>query len=70
MASHPIDPAIFDRVVIVDAAGERRTYSAEAFLALPLATRIQHILAREVEFFQGYVKLERAEALKSLRRQP
>jgi hypothetical protein len=63
-----LDQATFDRVVILSATGERRSYSAEAFLALPLATRIQHILARDVEFFQGYTKLERAEALKSLRR--
>ena len=68
MRSDPGDRTVFDRVVIVGAAGERRTYSAKEFLALPLATRIQHILAREVEFFQGNFKLERAEALKSLRR--
>lgn len=58
----------FDRVVILAGTGVQRAYSTEEFLALPLATRIQHILAREVEFFQGYVRLERAEALKSLRR--
>lgn len=59
----------FDRVVIVGAAaGTRQSYSAEEFLALPLAQRIQHILAREVEFFQGQIKLERGDALKSLRR--
>ena len=63
-----LEPLTFDRVVIVSATGERRSHTAEEFLALPLATRIQHILARNVEFFQGYTKLERAEALKSLRR--
>lgn len=63
-----LDRAAFDRVVIISATGERQSHSAEEFLALPLATRIQHILARSVEFFQGYTKLERAEALKSLRR--
>jgi hypothetical protein len=63
-----LDRANFDRVVITRATGERRSYSAEEFLALPLPTRIQYILAREVEFFQGHHKLERAEALKSLRR--
>jgi hypothetical protein len=57
----------FDRVVVL-AGGGQKSYSAEEFLALPLATRIQHILAREVEFFQGHVRLERADALKSLRR--
>lgn len=60
--------AAFDRVVLISATGERQSLSAEEFLTLPLATRIQHILARNVEFFQGYTKLERAEALKSLRR--
>ena len=68
MGSGPVERAVFDRVVIVDASRERRSYSAEEFLALPLAIRIQHILARDVEFFQGYTKLERSEALKSLRR--
>ena len=58
----------FDRVLISTAAGTRQTYSAEEFLALPLATRIAHILAREVRFFQGSLEIERAEALKSLRR--
>jgi hypothetical protein len=58
----------FDRVVISSATSGRQTYSAEEFLALPLATRIAHILAREVRFFQGPLELERAEALKSLRR--
>lgn len=58
----------FDRVVVSAAAGGRQTYSAEEFLGLPLATRIAHILAREVRFFQGSLELERADALKSLRR--
>jgi hypothetical protein len=58
----------FDRVVILAGTGAQKAYSTEEFLALPLAQRIQHILAREVEFFQGYTRLERAEALKSLRR--
>jgi hypothetical protein len=58
----------FDRVVISTPAGSRQNYSVEQFLELPLATRIQHILAREVEFYQGATKLERTEALKSLRR--
>ena len=63
-----LDRAVFDRVVIFTSGGGRRSYSAEEFLALPLATRIQHILARNIEFYQGYSKLERSEALKSLRR--
>jgi len=63
-----VEQATFDRVVVIDVQGQRRSYSAEEFLALPLATRIQHILARDVEFFRGMIKLERTEALKSLRR--
>jgi hypothetical protein len=64
-----LERGAFDRVVVTSASvGGRQTYSAEEFLALPLATRIQHILAREVKFYQGAVELERADALKSLRR--
>jgi len=62
------DRGAFDRVVISPAAGGLQSYSAEEFLALPLATRIQFILARQVRFFQGSLELERADALKSLRR--
>jgi hypothetical protein len=60
--------AAFDRVVINTPTGSRATFSVEQFLELPLAVRIQHILAREVEFYHGPIKVERAEALKSLRR--
>ena len=63
-----MEQAAFDRVVVINAEGQRRSYSAQEFLALPLATRIQHILARDVEFFRGMLRLERTEALKSLRR--
>ena len=63
-----VDPALFDRVVIFSPNGQRRSCTAEEFLALPLATRIQHILARDIEFFRGMTKVERAEALKSLQR--
>ena len=63
-----MEQAAFDRVVIVSANGQRRSCSADEFLALPLATRIQHILARDLEFYRGMFKVERAEALKSLQR--
>jgi hypothetical protein len=66
--SMALDRGTFDRVVVSTRVGGRQVYSAEEFLALPLATRIAHILAREVTFFQGSLELERAEALKSLRR--
>ena len=64
-----MDRGTFDRVIVVSpAVGGRQNYSAEEFLALPLATRIQFILARQVRFFQGSLEIERADALKSLRR--
>ena len=68
MGCAAMEQATFDRVVVINDQGQRRSYSAEEFLAMPLATRIQHILARDVEFFRGMIKLERTEALKSLRR--
>lgn len=63
-----IEPTVFDRVVIRDETGSRRTLTATQFLALPLDVRIQHILAREIQFFQGEDRIDRAAALKSLRR--
>jgi hypothetical protein len=57
----------FDAVVITDGAGSRR-YSAAEFLALPLHVRIQHILGRGADFYLGEERIERADALKSLRR--
>jgi hypothetical protein len=62
-----VSPITFDHVVLVDATGLRRSYSAEQFLSLPLDVRIQHILSRDIEFFRGATRLERGEALKSLR---
>jgi hypothetical protein len=59
---------IFDRVVIREDTGAPRTLSAKQFLALPLHVRIQHILARDVQFFRGQDEVDRASALKSLRR--
>lgn len=58
----------FDRVVILDRAGGRETYSAKQFLELPLDRRIKHILSRDIEFFRGHAKVEQADALESLRR--
>lgn len=59
---------VFDRVVIRDDSGSRRTLTARQFLDLPLDVRIQHILAREIQFYQGDDRVDRAVALKSLRR--
>ncbi len=58
---------IFDRVVIRHGTGRRETYSVEAFLELPLDTRIKCILSRDIEFFQGDTKVGRADTLRSLR---
>jgi len=57
----------FDRVVIVGTDGERRSYTAKEFLALPLHTRIRHVLARELEFYRGETLVDQSTALKSLR---
>jgi len=58
----------FDRVVLVDGFGMRRSISRGQFLALPLHERIQHILTRDIKFYHGEVPVDRSEALKSLRR--
>jgi hypothetical protein len=63
-----IAPPVFDRVTVRDDAGAWRTLTAEQFLALPLNLRIQHILARDIQFFRGDERVDRAKALKSLRR--
>jgi hypothetical protein len=59
---------VFDRVQIRDDSGSWRTLTAEQFLALPLNVRIQYILAREIQFYRGDDLVDRAKALKSLRR--
>jgi hypothetical protein len=56
------------RRLIRDETGSRRTLTARQFIALPLDLRIQHILAREIRFFHGEEQIDRAAALKSLRR--
>lgn len=58
---------VFDRVVIRHGTGWRETYSIEEFLALPLDARIKYILSRDIEFFQGDMRVDRADALRSLR---
>jgi len=61
-------PDAFDRVVFPNESGARQSFSKKQFLALPLHLRIQHILARDIEFFRGDAHVDRADALKSLRR--
>jgi hypothetical protein len=58
----------FDRVVVHGANGSRREFSAADFLALPLHQRIHYVLGREIEFFLGEAPVDRAGALRSLRR--
>jgi hypothetical protein len=56
----------FDRVVIVD-RGARKELTVTAFLALPLAVRVGHLLGSGLEFFQGAERVDRAKALNLLR---
>jgi len=56
----------FDRVVLVE-GGKRRPLAVEHFLAIPLATKIQYILARTIEFYAGALLVDRRVALASLR---
>jgi hypothetical protein len=58
----------FDRVVLLDESGASQVLSKEQFLALPLHLRISHILGRQLEFFLGDARVDRGDALKSLRR--
>jgi hypothetical protein len=56
----------FDRVVVIE-AGTPHELSLQQFLALPLHTRIRHILERDVRFFAGEQPVDRQEALRRLK---
>lgn len=56
----------FDSVAIRGNGGVQ-TISTEAFLALPIHERIQHILSRQVDFFHGTEPVELRAALAWLR---
>jgi len=58
---------VFDRVRVVVSGIVRKTYSREQFLALPLHVRIEFILSRDIQFLLGETRVDRNEALKSLR---
>ena len=56
----------FDQVVIVDPSG-RKELTVAAFLALPLAVRVGHLLGSSLEFFQKGARVDRVKALSLLR---
>ena len=58
---------IFDRVLLNTAKG-REELTVERFLALPLTTRVKHILTRSVEFYRGKEPVDQKAALASLRK--
>jgi hypothetical protein len=62
----PANVQPFDRVSIRGQTGSRSMSSAE-FLALPLHERVQHILARDVDFFDGQRPVDLKSALAWLR---
>jgi hypothetical protein len=57
----------FDRVVIKEKNG-RKTMTIDEFLAIPLAEKIQYILDRNIEFYDGLMPVDRKTALAHLRR--
>jgi hypothetical protein len=57
---------VFDRVVVVERSGARRSYSRDQFMALPLDERVAHILSRQIEFFLEQVPVDRSKALRKL----
>lgn len=62
-----MDAPPFDRVVI-DAQGVTRSYTFEQFLQLPLHLRVQHLMNREILFFNGDRPVERRMVLRALMR--
>ena len=56
----------FDRVVVLE-SGKRVRMSASDFMRLPLPKKIEHILARSIEFYSGEATVDRRAALASLR---
>jgi hypothetical protein len=62
------DGAIFDRVVVVTAAGEQ-TLTAKEFVSLPLTKRVRLLLEARLQFFSGKQQVDAARALNSLRRE-
>lgn len=56
----------FDRVVVCQSPLE--SYSAQEFLRLPMHQRIRCLLRQGIEFFQNNERVDRRQALASLRR--
>jgi len=57
---------VFDRVVIV-VDGRSVSFTADQFLALPLADRIRYILGKQCTFYRGATPVDTKVALASLR---
>jgi len=60
MADLPFD------AVVIERGTEKLRLTAAEFLRLPLAERVQVILERRVEFFQGTGTVERSVGLRAL----
>ena len=56
-------------LVVAHVAGERVTYTHEAFFALPLYHRVQLLMARDLAFYEGEKELERRVVLRELMNQ-
>ena len=55
----------FERVVL-EAEGQRVTYTFDAFLQLPLHQRVQYLMDRTTEFYDGDDLLDRRVVLRAL----
>jgi len=62
----PNDALTFDRVVVLD-GGQRQELTVPAFLALPLALRVQYVLEGSLQFYRGSMPIDRVKALGQLR---
>jgi hypothetical protein len=50
----------------VEADGQRVTIAFEAFAKLPLHQRVQYLMNRTAEFFNGQTQLDRREVLRTM----
>jgi hypothetical protein len=57
----------FDAVLLRNGSASAEAMSVEAFLALPLPTRLRAIFEQRVEFFRNGERVELQEALRALR---
>ena len=57
----------FDAVLLRNGSASPEAMSVDAFLALPLPTRLRAIFEQRVEFFRNGERVELQEALRALR---